>query len=162
LVDSCRLPRRLAVDHNRRRAAPEAAAVDAEDTMVSILMKMDGVAGNGGPHGWLNAENVAMSQVHRDEVAVTRVADAMSPKFIVLHAQGISIPKVVIEVHKGGRAVWRIELSNVFVSGIQIAGGHPPREQISMNFASVKSLAGLGLAAASALTGGLAGAAARL
>ena len=129
--------------------------------MANYFVKIDGTAGTGtGAHqGWLKAESFQLA-LQGSEVLLARNQDGASSKLFLLGSRGTIIPQVIIDAENGGKTYLRIELSNVFISGMTVVA-QSSTETFTLNYLAVTFIRGINLAAAQALAGGAGGASQR-
>jgi type VI protein secretion system component Hcp len=132
--------------------------------MSEIFVKIDGVIGTatGAHQGWLKMDSAQFSSPRRDSIAVSRVQDRASPMLFRRAIEGTVLPKVTFDFVKDGRIVTRLELLNVLIDQLHVAGGPPPMESMTFEYLEVKAVLGINLVGSAAMAGAAAGAAPRV
>jgi type VI protein secretion system component Hcp len=118
--------------------------------MVSIFAKIDGITGTGkgAYQGWLKAESFAIGQSRDSQLL--RFQDAVSPMLFRFYRNSVHIPKVTIDAVKNGSPFWRVEMSDVVISGLEVSGVPQRSESLALNYVGIRTLVGAGLSSASA------------
>jgi type VI protein secretion system component Hcp len=118
--------------------------------MVSIFVKIDGITGTGtGAHqGWLKAESFSATE-SRDGRLI-RLQDGASHALFRMHSNSTHIASVTVDAVRNGTTIWRAELSDVVISGLQVSAVPRPTESIALNFVGIKIVVGLSLTAPAA------------
>jgi type VI protein secretion system component Hcp len=118
--------------------------------MVSIFVKIDGIRGTGtGAHqGWLKAESFSATQSRNAQLI--RLQDAASQALFRMYSNSTQIQRMTIDAMRSGSTIWRAELSDVVISGLQVSAAPPqPIESLALNFLGMKTVVGVGLTAPS-------------
>ncbi len=117
--------------------------------MVSIFVKIDGIRGTGtGAHqGWLKAESFAATQSRNGQLM--RLQDAASQALFRMYSNSTQIQRMTIDAVRSGSTIWRAELSDVVISGLQVSAKPQPTESLELNFLGIKTVVGVGLTAPS-------------
>jgi type VI protein secretion system component Hcp len=102
----------------------------------------------------LKAENFAVQQTRDSELI--RYQDSASQTLFKYFSKSTSIPTVTVDAVRNGKTVWRAELSDVIISGVQVTAIPRPVETLALNFVSIKTIVGNSLKAAAESGGGLA------
>ena len=122
--------------------------------MVSIFVKIDGIRGTGtGAHqGWLKAESFSATPSRNGQLI--RLQDAASHALFGMYSKSTQIQLMTIDVVRSGNRIWRAELSDVVISGLQVSAVPQPTESLALNFVGIKTVVGVGLTAPSTSGGG--------
>jgi Type VI secretion system effector, Hcp len=117
--------------------------------MVSIFVKIDGIRGTGtGAHqGWLKAESFSATQSRNGQLM--RLRDAASQALFRMYSNSTQIQRMTIDAVRSGSTIWRAELSDVVISGLQVSAVPQPAESLALNFLGIKTVVGVGLTAPS-------------
>jgi hypothetical protein len=120
-----------------------------EKTMVKIFVKIDGIVGTGtgAYQGWLKAESFAVGQARNSQMI--RFQDAASQTLVRFFRNSVLMPKISIEAVKNGTPFWRVEMSDIVISALQVTGGPQPTESLALNYVGIRYVVGAGLSAAS-------------
>jgi type VI protein secretion system component Hcp len=126
--------------------------------MVSIFVKIDGIRGTGtGAHqGWLKAESFSATQSRNGQLM--RLRDAASQALFRMYSNSTQIQRMTIDAVRSGSTIWRAELSDVVISGLQVSAVPQPAESLALNFRGIETAVGVGLTAPSAPGNGPGGA----
>jgi type VI protein secretion system component Hcp len=117
--------------------------------MVSIFVKIDGIKGTGtGAHqGWLKAESFSATQSRNGQLM--RLQDAASQALFRMYSNSTQIQRMTIDAVRSGVTIWRAELSDVVISGLQVSARPKPAESLALNFLGIETVVGAGLTAPS-------------
>ena len=117
--------------------------------MVSIFVKIDGIrgTGTGAHHGWLKAESFSATQSRDGQLM--RLQDAASQALFRMYSNSTHIQRMTVDAVRSGRTIWRAELSEVVISGLQVSVVPQPAESLALNFLAVEIVVGVGLTAPS-------------
>jgi type VI secretion system Hcp family effector len=137
-------------------AIPTAAAAAAVD----YFLKIDGVPGEAKDPGhtdWIEVSSFSFGvargvsvpgargaeagrAVH--DISITKKTDRASPKLFEMAATGRHIPKVVLQVRRGGGYLTYV-LEDVMISSVRrSSGGDRPSESVTLNFARMTTQSG--------------------